>query len=343
MKKSLLTILQYLFFLGLGFLFVWLTIRDLTRDDWALIKLSVQNARHWLVIPVICLLFLSHYSRAVRWKLLMEPLGYKPSTFNTFAAVMIGYLVNAGVPRLGEVVKCTILSRYEKVRADKLVGTIVVERLVDLISLIIIFTLALIFQGHIIGDFTLRLFGNFFKNSAGETSLTKLFVFLSFVVFFCVLFYFLLKRFAHIDAIAKVTRVLVGIRHGLGSIRLIRHKGLFLFHSVLIWVLYLASTTIGIYALRETEHLGIGGGLTTLGIGSIGMIITPGGIGAYPLLVSELIGLYGLDAKTTGRALGWLLWSVQTIIILGGGLIFFGLLSYYNKKQQTLESIQQHP
>jgi uncharacterized membrane protein YbhN (UPF0104 family) len=343
MKKSFLTILQYLFFLGLGFLFVWLTIRDLTRDDWTLIKLSVQNARHWLVLPVIGLLFLSHYSRAIRWKLLMEPLGYRPSTFNTFAAVMIGYLVNAGVPRLGEVVKCTLLSRYENVRADKLVGTIVVERIVDLISLIIIFTLALTFQGHIIGEFTLKLFGDFFKNSSGETSITKLLFFLAFVLFFCALSYFLLKRFAHIDAVSKITKVLVGIRHGLGSIRLINHKGLFIFHSVLIWVLYLASTTIGIYALRETEHLGLGGGLTTLGIGSIGMIITPGGIGAYPLLVSELIGLYGLDVKTTGRALGWLLWSVQTIIILGGGLTFFGLFSYYNKKRQKLESIQQHP
>jgi len=272
----------------------------------------------------------------------MEPLGYQPSTFNTFAAVMIGYLVNAGVPRLGEVVKCTILSRYDNVRADKLIGTILVERIVDLISLTIIFTLALIFQGHIIGSFTAELFGNFFKSSSGETSFTKLAVFLAIVFFFCILSYFLLKRFGHINAVSKVKKVISGIGHGLGSIRLIRHKGLFIFHSVLIWSLYLASTTIGIYALRETAHLGLGGGLTTLGIGSIGMIITPGGIGAYPLLVSELIGLYGLDVKTTGRALGWLLWSVQTIIILAGGLTFLGLFSYYNKKRQKRESIQQH-
>ncbi len=342
MKKSFLTILQYLFFLGLGIFFVWLTIRDITAEDWNHIKLSVKNARHWLVVPVIFLLFLSHYSRALRWKLLMEPLGYNPSTFNTFAAVMIGYLVNAGVPRLGEVVKCTILSRYENVRADKLVGTIVVERVIDLISLMTVFTMALLFQWNIIGNFTLKLFGDFFRNSAGETSFTKLALFLSFVLLFCLFFYYILKRFGHIDVVVKIKNILKGISQGLGSIKLIKHKGLFIFHSVFIWVLYLASTTIGIYALRETEHLGIGGGLSTLGIGSIGMIITPGGIGAYPLLVSELIGLYGLDVKTTGRALGWLLWSVQTIIILGAGLTFFGLISYYNKKRQKGESIQQH-
>ena len=342
MKKSVLTILQYLFFLGLGILFVWLTIRDITKDDWEQIKYSVKHARHWLVVPVFILLFLSHYSRALRWKLLMEPLGYKPSTFNTFAAVMIGYLVNAGVPRLGEVVKCTLLSRYENVRADKLVGTIVVERAVDVVCLLVVFLLALFFEGHIIGEFTMNLFGSFFQNSSGAVSFTKLIWFFVIVACFCTFSFFILRRFGHIDAISRIKKVLQGIVHGLGSIRFVKHKGLFLFHTVLIWGLYLASTTIGIYALHETEHLGIGAGLTTLGIGSIGMIITPGGIGAYPLLVSELIGLYGLDAKTIGRALGWLLWSVQTIIILAGGLVFSGLFSYYNKKRKNLANRKQH-
>ena len=114
MKKPVITILQYLFFLGLGILFVWLSVRQIKESDWVQIKTSIQKARLWLIIPVCLTLLLSHFSRAIRWKILMEPLGYKPSTFNTFAAVMIGYLVNAAVPRLGEVVKCTLLSRYEK-------------------------------------------------------------------------------------------------------------------------------------------------------------------------------------------------------------------------------------
>jgi hypothetical protein len=105
--------------------------------------------------------------------------------------------------------------------------------------------------------------------------------------------------------------------------------------------MYLASTTVGIYALQETAHLGIGGGLTTLAVGSVGMVLTPGGIGAYPLLVAKLMGLYGLNEDTIGNALGWLLWSVQTIIIIGGGVIFSGLFSYHNKKRQALEIRQQ--
>lgn len=338
MKKPIVTILQYVFFLGLGVLFVWLSVREIKEEQWLQIKASLQRAKLWLIIPVCLTLLLSHFSRAIRWKILMEPLGYKPSTFNTFAAVMIGYLVNAGVPRLGEVVKCTILSRYEKVRADKLVGTIVMERAVDMVSLGIVFLLALFFEGHVVGDFVRSLFGSFFQNKAGETSATKIFIAIAAGLIFLLLLYFLLKRFAHVNAVKKITEVVKGIWHGLQSIRHIRHKGWFFFHSVLIWGLYLLSTTLGMIALQETAHLGFGGGLTALAVGSVGMILTPGGIGAYPLLVSRLIGLYGIDETTIGNALGWLLWSVQTAIVLFGGLGMIALFSHYNKNKKWSEA-----
>jgi len=341
MKKPVLTILQYLFFFGLGVLFVWLTVKDINKEQWQHIKDSIRQARHWLIVPAFLLLFLAHYSRAIRWKILMEPLGYKPSTFNTFAAVMIGYLVNAGVPRLGEVVKCTLLSRYEKVRADRLVGTIVMERAVDVVCLFLVFVAALIFQGGFIGEHLSAKFSSFFKDNTGHTSIQKMIIALIAVIGFAAILYFVLKKFGHIDAVAKIKEVLRGILHGLNSIRLVQHKGWFLFHTVLIWALYLSATTVGILALRETAHLGIGGGLTTLAVGSVGMIITPGGIGAYPLLVAKLMGWYDLDENTIGNALGWLLWSVQTLIILIGGLIFFALFSYHNKKRR-LEKREQY-
>ncbi|HZH37266.1 MAG TPA: lysylphosphatidylglycerol synthase transmembrane domain-containing protein, partial [Flavisolibacter sp.] len=117
MKKSVVSILQYVFFLGLGILFVWLSVRKIEQEQWLQIKAAMQRARLWLILPAGGMLLLSHYSRALRWRILMEPMGYSPSRFNTFAAVMIGYLVNAGVPRLGELVKCTMLAKYENVRA----------------------------------------------------------------------------------------------------------------------------------------------------------------------------------------------------------------------------------
>lgn len=341
MQKRFTTILQYLFFLGLGIFFVWLTVKDVTAEDWRHIRASLANARHWLIIPALALLLLSHYLRALRWKILMEPLGYQPSTFNTFAAVMIGYLVNAGVPRLGEVVKCTILSRYEKVRADKLVGTIVLERFVDLVCLLMVFFFTIIFEGAIIGDYISGLAGKFFEDRSGQFSVKRLAAAVGILVAVILVVYFSLKRFGHIDAVAKVRGVLQGIAHGLISIRYIKHKGFFLFHTVSIWLLYLFSTTIGIYALQETAHLGLGAGLTTLSVGSVGMIITPGGIGAYPLFVANLLGLYGVDVTSTGMALGWLLWSVQTLIIVAGGIIFSALISHHNKNKRDAHR-QQH-
>jgi hypothetical protein len=341
MKGKLGTALQYLFFLALGALFVWLSAKDITSADWQHIRYSLQHAKHWLIFPALGMLLLSHYLRALRWKILMEPLGHHPATFNVFASVMVGYLVNAGVPRLGEVVKCTMLAKYEKIRVDKLVGTIVTERAIDLVSLLVVFILALVFQGHIIGDYVKSLVNNFFQSEGGSFSTQKLLITLLVVALFFLMVYLLIRRFAHIDAVAKIKNVLKGIVHGLGSIRYIKHKSAFVFHSIAIWALYLFSTVVGIYALQETDHLGLGAGITTLAVGSVGMIITPGGIGAYPLFVANLMGLYDVPVQTIGMALGWLLWLVQTFIILLGGIVFSVLFSAYNKKR--LRTLQEQP
>jgi MFS family permease len=240
-------------------------------------------------------------------------------------------------------VKCTLLARYEKIRADRLVGTIVMERAVDVVCLLIVFLAALLFQGGFIGEHVANSFSGFFRDRTGHTSIRKVTIFLSSAVVICIVLYVLLKRFGHIDAVGKIKNVLKGILHGLTSIRLVKHKGMFLFWTVFMWALYLAGTTIGIYALQETAPLGIGGGLTTLAFGSIGMIVAPGGIGAYAWIVSKLMGWYGLHEETIGNALGWLLWSVQTLLILIGGMICFAFLSYHNKKSRVEKRQQYSP
>jgi uncharacterized membrane protein YbhN (UPF0104 family) len=333
MKKSFLKFLQYFFFLGLGLFFVWLSVKDIHHAQWLQIQDALQRARHWLIIPALGLIIVAHYSRALRWKILMEPLGYKPSNFNVFAAVMIGYLVNAGVPRLGEVVKCSLLAKYEKVRVDKLVGTIVMERAVDVVCLLLVFTAAVVIERDIIWAPIRNRFATVFQDNSGDTSVRKILLVVGVAAAIIALLYFLLKKFGHINMVAKIKGVLAGIVHGLTSIRFVQHKGMFLLHTLLIWVLYLSGTIIGVYALRETSIMGAGGGLTTLALGSIGMIISPGGIGAYAWIVSKLVGWYGLDEITIGNALGWLLWSVQTVVILVGGLVCFALLGHFNKQK----------
>ncbi len=144
MKKRLIILLQYLFFLGLGIFLVWWSVKDIDSEKMAEIRSALKNARLYLIIPVFIILITSHYVRALRWRLLMEPLGYKPDKVNTFFAVMIGYLANQAFPRLGEVLKCTLLARYEKIPADKLVGTIILERLIDAICLLLVFEITLL-------------------------------------------------------------------------------------------------------------------------------------------------------------------------------------------------------
>lgn len=337
MKAKFLTILKYLFFVALGGFFVWLSVRNIDADKWEQIKGAVARGRKWVILPVILFLFVAHYSRAIRWKLLMEPLGYKPSNFNAFATVMIGYLVNAGVPRLGEVFKCTLLARYEKFKVDKLIGTILIERAVDLVCLIIVFILAIILQGDIFGQMMTDLLKSFFHDKAGNLSKRKLAIALGIFILFLVVFYIVLKRFGHIDIIARIKKVVKNVIHGISSIRYLQHKGLFVFHSLLIWSMYLLASTAGLYALKETQYLGIPGGLAALVVGTIGIILTPNGIGAYPLLIAQLLGLYGLDPDTTGNASGWLMWAAQTAIILIGGMACFMLISRYNKNRNSFE------
>src|SRR5450631_2400934 len=173
MKKTFFAALQYIFFAALAVFFVWLSMRGMDKDKWEQLKKAMDHAHYWLLVPVFSLLLLAHWLRALRWRQLMEPMGYHPSRLNAFFAVMIGYFVNLGAPRLGEVIKCTILARYEKIPAQKLVGTIVAERAFDVICLLLVFALTFVFQFDIISSLVHDyIFPLFQKN--GQTAYLKI-------------------------------------------------------------------------------------------------------------------------------------------------------------------------
>jgi len=333
MKKRALLILQYLFFLGLGVFLVWWSIKDINNDKWAEIRLSLKNARFFLVIPVFIILLSSHFVRALRWRLLMEPLGYKPDKTNTFLVVMIGYLANQAFPRLGEVLKCTLLARYEKIPADKLVGTIILERLIDALTLILVFCITLIIQPGLYS----KLADNVF-NVAGEEQTQNirgyvLALILIGIILVIIAAWMIIKKKTFNDLGLAIRRIGQRIWMGLGAVRHLKKKGQFLALTLLLWVLYLSGGYIGFHALHETEHYGIKEAFTVLSAGSIGMIITPGGIGAYAYLIEATMQLYGLQ-QSIAVAFGWLLWIAQTAIILIGGLFSFALLPWHNKRKR---------
>ncbi|MFT4023956.1 MAG: lysylphosphatidylglycerol synthase transmembrane domain-containing protein [Flavihumibacter sp.] len=336
MNKKLSSWLQTLFFLGLAIFLVWWSIGKISAAEWQQMKAALLRTNYWLLLPVAIALLLSHYSRAMRWKILMEPLGYRPGNMNTYLAVLIGYFANLMVPRLGEVLKCTLLARYEKVPADKLIGTIVAERAFDLICLMLVFAITIFSQIDIIGTFTVGLLKSMVSGNGRGPNYGRLALLLGGLLLLLLGAVLLLRKFAQYPAILKIKKIVRGIWEGLTSVRYVKKKGWFFFHSAAIWFLYLASIRLGFYAMSDTQSFGWLPSFSVLSLGSVGMIVTQGGIGAYPILVQETLALYGLDANV-GRAFGWLLWLAQSLLIVVAGGLAFLLLPIVNRKKPAAE------
>jgi len=331
MKKRYRVILQYIFFFGLGFFLVWWSIKDLTDEDRSHIKAALRNARYLLILPVLILLVISHYLRALRWKLLIEPIGHHPATKNAFFAVMIGYLTNLAFPRLGELLKCTVLARYEKIAVDRLIGTVIIERIVDAISLLVVLVITFALQTGLYNQLVETFFRSSSPDESGSTADLILFILVG-IAILAVIVWMVWKRKGPKDVFSLFKKILINVIKGIASIGRLKKKYLFIFYSVVIWSLYLLAGYLGFFALQETSHYGLKEAFTILSAGSIGMIITPGGIGAYAVLLEKTMQLYGLQ-KGIALAFGWLLWIAQTGVILLGGLFSFAAFPYFNKKK----------
>ncbi len=333
-KKTLLTILQYVVFLGLGVgLIVW-QANKLSATELHQIKSAIGRVRDrwWLVIPVIIVGFLSHLFRALRWKILLEPLNLKPTTVNITCAVFIGYLVNLLVPRMGEVARCTVLARYEHEPVDKIIGTIVAERGFDLVCLALFAILTFLLQIDVIGGYTKELFEKLSqKGSSMAIGVGVLVLIIAAMVF-------IYKR----NKRSKVGHFIAGIGDGLRSILKMKKRWLFVLYTALIWGCYLSLIYIGFKGVQDftdatgavqkgTGELGLFAGLSVLVFGALGMIATPGGLGAYPPAVQlVLIKLYSINS-ILALAFGWIAWIAQTGIILVFGVIALLVLPAYNR------------
>lgn len=330
MSKKLSSVLQYIFFLGLGIGLIWYSSKDLTEAQIRDLKASFSETRILYILPVIISLLVSHYCRALRWRLIMEPLGYFPTRSNTFLVVLIGYLFNLLVPRLGEVMKCTMLAKYEKIPADKLIGTIVAERAVDLVCLILITFFMFITQFDLLGETLMASFGRIIKGM----SLLNISIVIVGMAVFLLIFRWMLNRFTQFRFFKTLRKIWSGIWSGLSSIGRLKEKGWFLIHTVSIWFLYLMAVWVGFKAFPAVQTLGLNASVAILVFGSLGMIATQGGIGAYQFAVQKTLLLYGIPA-VTGLAFGWVLWGAQTAIVLLAGLIALIILPFINQFKKT--------
>jgi uncharacterized protein (TIRG00374 family) len=329
LNKSTKTIISTVVFLLIGAtIFYFAILKNDPEKIWEQIKTAEIK---WIIIAMICGI-LSHLARALRWNILLEPLGYKASIANSFHAVIIGYLVNMGVPRAGEIARPAVLSKLEKIPFNKLVGTVVVERVVDLLITLLIAIAIFFIQFELIADFFKNTFANVDSSKAMIYGIVGLvLILLGFVAY---------KRRETIYKLTifnKLKGLIEGLLDGVKTIFKLKQNGLFLFYSLFIWLMYFLMSYFIFFALEGTSHLGVSAGLTVLLFGTAGMIIPiPGGIGSYEAMV--IIGLAFYEIKElVADSFAVLTHSLQILVIFGVGLfsvLYNGIKSNKRKKDE---------
>ena len=326
MKKAILTILQYIVFLGLGIWIVYHMLHELNDRQTTELVTAIKSIDFLYLIPIFIAGFLSHFFRALRWRYLLETLEMRPTVVNTTFAVFIGYLANLALPRAGEVAKCTVLAKYEKLPAHKMIGTIVAERAFDILCLILIAATSFFLEMHRINEFVGDMMHSLsLKIEKHGNILLAMVVVLAGLIVVLVMVY---RR--HKDN--KVGRIMKEMTHGILSILHMKKRWEFIGYTILIWFMYVLQLYIGLKSLPDTLHLSGLAALVVLVYGSVGMIVTPGGIGLYTLLVAQMLGAYNI-AEVPAQAFGWIAWAVQAAIIIVFGVLSLIFIHSYNNRR----------
>ncbi|MCX6271014.1 MAG: lysylphosphatidylglycerol synthase transmembrane domain-containing protein [Bacteroidetes bacterium] len=332
MKKLVFSILQYLLFLSIGLGLLWLVFRKIDKDS---IMEELKTINYFWIIMLFISGLISHLSRAVRWNLMIGSLNYKTSTIRTFYAVMVGYLANLAIPRLGEVTRCGILAKTDKIPVNSLIGTVIAERIFDMIVLLVITLLVILFQLNLVGGFVHKyLVMPFLTKFSGKFPVMVFFMILVIVIALLVLlFRKLLPLIRHLAIYQKIATIISGFVSGMMTIQRMKHKGRFLFWTLMIWGNYFLMTYLCFFSMKATSHLTVIDGFTLLSLGSFGFVApVPGGIGAYHFIVKAiLVELYGLS-PVAAASYATISHTAQTLLLLVAGAVSYLLVFLYLKK-----------
>jgi len=330
--SRLLNIFKILFFTAIGIFLVWWISKDLTDEDWSQIKEAFRNFNYLWLIPSLLFGVLSHVIRAVRWRMLIKPIDKEPGLLNAFFAVMIGYVANIVFFRMGEVMRCGSLSRVEGLSFSKLFGTVVTERVIDLIVLLILLAVAVIFQMDLLGDYFIT---NLFQPLSEKLTLSNLLILALMGLAGIAGLFFLLKKGGDNGFIGKIKSFMRSLVDGLISIKDLEKPVLFIFYSLGIWLCYYLMVYIAAFGMEATKGLDLMAGLSILVFGSFGIVATQGGIGAYQILVQQILIMYAINANDA-YAFAWVVWVAQTALIVVLGGLSFILMPLLNKSDKDV-------
>lgn len=321
MNKTLSKILQISIPLGLGIFLIWYVYHQFTPTQLEETKQHFKNANYWFVSLSVLLSILSHVSRSHRWSFMLEPLGYQPRLANSFMAVSIAYLMNIFIPKSGEVSRAIVLNKYENIPFEKGFGTIISERIVDLLFLVAFTAVALVLKFDELYDYVVgSIPPSFLYKAAGGL-----------VVIGIAIFLFL--KFSKSNFVRKIKSFILGLKDGALSILKMKKKGPFIWHSFIIWGLYLVSFYAATQALSETANIHFGTIIIAFVVGSFTFAFTNSGFGTYPAAIAGILILFDIPL-TVGTAFGWIIWTsnIASIIVLGVASMIF--LPIYNRKKK---------
>ena len=327
MNKKTSKTLWYVVFLALGVALLWFSFRNI---DLSQLWTDIKSAKYsWMLLSLACLA-ISLYFRALRWNIQIEALGYKTRASSTYGAVLIAYLANCIFPRLGEVARCSVLKRKENIPFDKTFGSVISERIIDLLVLFGLAFLVIVFQWKLLGSLITSWMVPLL-NKLIDNVLLGIIV----IVVGIALIIFLIKIIRKNKKIASLWH---GFIDGIKSVVTMKKKWRFILYTLAVWGFYVLMTWLPFYMLTETSHLGVVEAVTLLGIATLGVVApVPGGIGTYHFIAITLLsGFYGISEQVAG-SFAAINHGSQMIFYLITGVLAYVVMFFCDKKKPVNE------
>ena len=320
MPKPLISALRNLIPLGIGVFLIFYSLSSITSDQRLQIWSTVQQAHLLPILISVVFGIMSHLSRAYRWKYLLNPLGYHPKLKNLIGSVLVNYLSNLGIPRSGEVLRVTAIYTYEKIPFSKAVGTVISERVIDLLIMLL-----LVFSAIYVG-------GDWVKAELSESFGQLMSINIIIVLVVAIIVFALLINSDRFPFMAHIKNFFINIYQGILSIGSVSNAYAFWAHTIFIWLMYIMMFWVIQFSLPLSATLGLDVILVGFVAGGLSITVTNGGIGLYPLAVATVLNHYGMSYEIA-LAYGWIAWSSQTIMILIFGGLSFAFLPVINRKK----------
>lgn len=312
---------------GFGIYLAWYFWSSMPQKDKDQVWSIFSRFNYLFILLSFLFAWLSHYSRAIRWSYMLESLGHNTNKWNNYHAVITGYFMNMLLPRAGEISRAGVIARYEGVPFEKAFGTIMAERVIDMIIFLTSAVITLALQGEKYPLMVAKY--NELKNAySSEKSSLGLYILIGIglIGLTCAFLYFKNKKFK-----TKVNNILRGFADGLLTVIRLKKRWQFFGHTLLIWTMYLGLYWVVFLGIPETSNIPPEGMLLGFLAGGLAIILVPGGIGIYPVFVAAALSFYSTDYPVL-YGLGWLAWISQTVLIVGAGMISLYLVPKLNRK-----------